>query len=523
MTKRGPGWTRLPGWLERRWWRVLVMGVVLGQIAALGQAPFNLWPATLLGLAGSYALLGAAPSLRKSALTGWAFGFGYFGLTLVWIVQPFLVEPDAYGWMAPFGLTFMAGGMALFWGLGFAIARWLSPAGRFGWLAFAAALGAMELVRATIFTGFPWGEPGLVWVNTPVAQLASLIGAFGLTVLTFAGGALIWRAVARRKPLPMLGVALGFGVAFGAGTLLNRTPIPDRATPVHLRLVQPNATQALKWEPEWMSVFLNRAVTLTKEPPAPDHPAADLVIWPETSVPARLGDYPSLQAELAATAAPARLIAGIIRLDGQRGYNSLVLFAADGTPELRYDKHHLVPFGEYTPLGDLAAKIGFYGLAAKDGYGYSAGPGAEVLHLPGALGTALPLICYEAIFPRDLRAAPERADWILQITNDGWFGNFSGPQQHLAQARFRAIEMGLPFVRAANTGISAVIDAHGAVLARLPLNQAGKLDADLPGALPPSVYAKYGNIPVVLLLIMAGAGLIVARRAKYVDRQGIEG
>ncbi|MEJ1993159.1 MAG: apolipoprotein N-acyltransferase, partial [Maritimibacter sp.] len=217
-----------------------------------------------------------------------------------------------------------------------------------------------------------------------------------------------------------------------------------------------------------------------------------------------------------------RLIAGVRRLDGRRGYNSLVLFAPSGAAEQIYDKHHLVPFGEYTPLGDLAARFGFYGMAAKDGYGYSAGPGAQVLSLPGKLGKALPLICYEAIFPRDLRDAPERADWILQITNDGWFGSFSGPQQHLVQARFRAIEMGLPFVRAANTGVSAVIDAHGAVLAALPLGQAGKLDADLPGALPPSVYGKYGNIPVVLLLIVAAAGLIVARRAKYVDPRGIE-
>lgn len=523
MTRRGPGWTTLPGWLERRWRRVLVMGIVLGVLAALGQAPFGLWPATMIGLAGGYALLGAAPSLRKAALTGWAFGLGYFGLTLIWIVQPFLVEPDVYGWMAPFGLFFMAGGMALFWGMGFALARWLSPDGRFGWLGFAVAMGAVELTRATIFTGFPWGEPGLVWLGTPFAQLASLIGAYGLTVLSFAAAAGLWIVVARRKLVPGAALLVSVTAAFALGSALGERRVPERPDPVHLRLVQPNATQALKWDPDWMPVFFDRALALTKEPPAFGTEAPDLVIWPETSVPTLLGHYPDVQAKVTAAAAPARLIAGIRRLDGRRGYNALVLFAPDGAAEQVYDKHHLVPFGEYTPLGDLAARFGFYGLAAKDGYGYSPGPGAAVLTLPGNLGKALPLICYEAIFPRDLRAAAERADWILQITNDGWFGTFSGPQQHLAQARFRAIEMGLPFVRAANTGVSAVIDAQGHVLAALPLNQAGKLDAILPGALPPTVFARWGNMPVIILLILVGVGGIVARRAKPVDRKRAEG
>ncbi len=522
MPKRGPGWTTLPGWLERHWWRVLASGIALGLLAALGQAPFGIWPGTVLGLAGGYALLGAAPSLRKAALTGWAVGFGYFILALVWIVQPFLVEPEVYGWMAPFGLIFMAGGMALFWGAGFALARWLSPDGRFGWIAFGVALGAMELLRAHLFTGFPWGQPGTVWIDTPLAALASLIGAFGLTVLSFAVAALLWSVLARRRVMPGVGLLAAIAAAFALGALLARAPIPDRAEPVHLRLVQPNATQAQKWDPEWIPVFFERALALTREAPAEGAVEPDLVIWPETSIPTLLGYYPDVQAEAVDAAAPAWLIAGVRRLDGRRGYNSLVLFASSGAAEQIYDKHHLVPFGEYTPLGDLAARFGFYGMAAKDGYGYSAGPGAQVLTLPGNLGKALPLICYEAIFPRDLRDAPERADWILQITNDGWFGSFSGPQQHLVQARFRAIEMGLPFVRAANTGVSAVIDAHGAVLAALPLGQAGKLDADLPGALPPSVYGKYGNIPVLLLLIVAAAGLIVARRAKYVDPRGIE-
>ncbi len=176
-----------------------------------------------------------------------------------------------------------------------------------------------------------------------------------------------------------------------------------------------------------------------------------------------------------------------------------------------------MPFGEYVPLGDLVSRFGIHGLAARDGYGYSRGPGAAILELLDKLGTALPLICYEAIFPRDLRAAPERADWILQVTNDAWFGTFSGPYQHLVQARYRTIEFGLPLVRAANTGVSAVIDARGRITAQLPLNEAGHLDADLPGARPPTLFARLGDLPIGAAIVVFLAGLAAIRRAKPVD------
>ncbi|MCB1337565.1 MAG: apolipoprotein N-acyltransferase [Maritimibacter sp.] len=512
---RGPGWARLPGWLEGRPARVIAGGFVIGLFTAFGQAPFNLWPATLAGLALAYALLGAAPSLRRAALTGWAFGLGYFGLTLIWIVQPFLVDLPATGWMAPFGWFFMAGGMALFWGAGFALARWLAPAGRFGWLAFAAAMGAMELIRAHLWTGFPWGGPGLSWIASPAAQLASLVGAYGLSVASFAGGALLARAVLARRTRPLVAFAAGLAVALGLGALAGRTTPDAPAETARLRLVQPNVPQALKWQSDLVWDFFQRTLDLTHAPAAGAPP--DLVIWPETAVPTILGDYPELEAEIAAAAFPARAIVGIRRLDGTRAYNSMVLFAPDGGVERIYDKHHIVPFGEYIPLGDLAGRLGIHGLAAREGYGYSRGPGAAVLDLPGPLGTALPLICYEAIFPRDLRAAPARADWVLQITNDAWFGTFSGPQQHLVQARFRAIEFGLPVVRAANTGISAVIDARGRVLDALPLGTAGHLDADLPGARPATIYARVGDWPLAAIILAFLAIFIVFRRVKPVD------
>ncbi|MBD3766142.1 MAG: apolipoprotein N-acyltransferase, partial [Rhodobacterales bacterium] len=180
-----------------------------------------------------------------------------------------------------------------------------------------------------------------------------------------------------------------------------------------------------------------------------------------------------------------------------------------------YDKHHLVPFGEYMPAGDLAyGMFGIAAFAAQQGAGYSPGPGARVLDLGGALGRVLPLICYEAVFPQDLHAAPERADWILQVTNDAWFGRWSGPFQHLAQARLRAVEQGLPLIRVANTGVSAVIDARGRVLRALPLGEAGFLDAALPAALPAPPHARWGDGPLVLLLAGLGLGLAVRRRVQ---------
>ncbi|MDZ4096473.1 MAG: apolipoprotein N-acyltransferase, partial [Paracoccaceae bacterium] len=196
-------------------------------------------------------------------------------------------------------------------------------------------------------------------------------------------------------------------------------------------------------------------------------------------------------------------------LDGMRGYNSMAVIGAGGATMALYDKHHLVPFGEYMPFGDLAADVfGLKAFAAQTGNGYSAGPRAAVLDLGPRLGRVLPLICYEAVFPQDLRAAPTRADWILQITNDAWFGTLTGPYQHLAQARLRAIEQGLPLVRVANTGVSAVIDARGRIVAQIPLGQAAYLDAALPGALTAPPYARWGEGPVLLMLAAFALALL---------------
>lgn len=500
----------------------------LGAVAALGQAPFGLWPLTVAGLAGGLLLAARAGGAWAAAVIGWALGTGYFLLALVWIVQPFLVDPLRYGWMAPFALVFMAGGLALFWGLGFGLGAWVSSGGASGvssgvlsggasgvpsegssgggagW-ALICALTLAELARSYLFTGFPWALTGHVLVDTPLAQLAALGGAhlLGLAVLA---AALALAGLTQRR----WGLALGVFAVLAAGWLwgLNRPGAAADLTgrPV-LRLVQPNAPQAQKWDPDFALTFFRRQVAYTAAGPA----RPDLIVWPETALPVLLDEADRAYEIIHDAAGPIPVILGGERLLDEALYNSAVVLGADGQPGQIYDKHHLVPFGEYIPLGDLAARWGLRGLAAKDGNGFAAGPGPRLLDLGPKLGRALPLICYEAVFPRDASHPDPRPDFLLQLTNDAWFGTFSGPYQHLAQARLRAIEQGLPLARAANTGISGMIDPWGRVTAQIALGQAGWVDAVLPPALPAPPYTRWGDWGLAALLAAILASIAGAR------------
>jgi len=302
-----------------------------------------------------------------------------------------------------------------------------------------------------------------------------------------------------------------FGSALGLGAyaqLVQSAAIAarpaDNARPV-LRLIQPNAAQHLKWDPAMTGLFFRRQLRLTAaaDPAAPD-PAArpDLVIWPETAIPVSLNYAQPVIAQVAEAAQGAPVVMGMLREEGTRLYNSAVLIDGQGAVGAIYDKHHLVPFGEYMPFGGVMARLGITGFVTDGGQGFSAGPGARLMPIAG-VGQALPLICYEAVFAQDVAAAPARAEFLLQITNDAWFGKVSGPYQHLAQARLRAVEQGLPMVRAANTGISAIIDIDGTVTASLGLGQAGFVQGALPAAVPPTIYAQLGDWPIALLYLVA--------------------
>ncbi|WP_253913185.1 apolipoprotein N-acyltransferase [Pseudoruegeria sp. HB172150] len=485
------------------------LAALFGVLAALGQAPVSLPWATLAGLALVYPLFALAARSKGAAWIGWAFGVGYFAATLFWIVEPFFVDAAHDGWMAPFALVFMAGGFALFWAGAFALAHWVGS-GRWGRaVAFAAALALVELARSYILTGFPWALVGHAWVGWAPMQLAAFVGPVGLSFLTVLCAALAAAAWPSWRRIVL--VLLPFVALYGLGVWQGARHLAEPLGPV-VRLVQPNAAQHLKWDPDHARLFFQRAREFTA---AGEDGRPDLIIWPETAIPVLLEQAEVWLELIHESAGVVPVILGIQRTEGDDAFNSLIVLDENGEVSDLYDKYHLVPFGEYMPLDRVLDRAGTTLFGVGTGRGYSAGPGPEMLEL-GALGRVLPLICYEAIFPQDVAAAPERPDWLLQITNDAWFGAISGPYQHLAQARLRAVEQGLPMVRAANTGVSAVIDARGNVLQSLPLNEAGWVDAPLPPALPPTIYAKTGDWPVAGLLFVLLIGLFL-RRSNSVD------
>lgn len=477
-------------------WRACGMAFGLGAVAATGQAPWGYW---FLALPAFAALFLLVLRLGAGVWAGLFFGAGHFGLAMSWIVEPFLIQPEIHGWIAPFALAGLAFGLGLFWAAALGLGR------PFGALGMALAMSLAEMARGVVLTGLPWALPGHVWIGTPLDQVAALAGGNGLTLLTLVAAALPVAAprAGSLATAALLAAAAGFGL-----WRLDR-PLPERAEALTLRLVQPNAAQHLKWDPEHAQRIFARALELTAGA-AP----ADAVVWPETSVPYLLDRAPEALRRIGAAGGGAVVLVGIQRTDGGwRGWNSLAAIAPDGAVAAVYDKHHLVPFGEYMPFGDLAYDLfGLSAFAAQEGNGYSAGPGPRLMDLGPPLGRVAPVICYEAVFPGILNAMPGRADWIVQVTNDAWFGTLTGPHQHFAIARLRAIEQGLPLARAANTGITGMIDARGRVTAVLPMGAEGALDAALPPALPPTPYARWGEAPVWLLLAGLAAGLALRRR-----------
>lgn len=493
------------GGLKRR----MGMSAVLGALAALGLAPYGLWPITLAILALIPWLLRGVAKKRNAALIGWALGAGYFAHALIWIVEPFLVDVQRHGWMAPFALFFLAGGLALFWAAAFAAAHALGYRRGLQSVFLIATLSLTELARGYVLTGFPWAGLAQIWVDTPVVRLLSVFGPSGLAVLSLGFAICTGLAWTRRKMLIPAAVCLM--VLAGGAIFPFEQPAPGTRT---VRLVQPNAPQHQKWDPAMIPVFFERQIEYTAAAPRPD-----LIAWPETAVSTLLEWAGPAIKTIAGAANGVPVAVGIQRIEGARAYNSLILVNELGQVADIYDKHHLVPFGEYIPGGDLAASLGLRGFAAREGDGFSAGPGPRLMDF-GHLGKALPLICYEAVFPQDASINPERADFLLQVTNDAWFGEYIGPYQHLAQARMRAVEQGLPMVRVANTGVSAMIDPMGQITAQIPLGQAGFVDAVLPEPLSPPLYARMGDFPVLLVLLLtvcAGWAAQFARNPRNSD------
>ncbi|MEO0752978.1 MAG: apolipoprotein N-acyltransferase [Pseudomonadota bacterium] len=482
--------------LDRRRSVQLLISALIGAIGALGQAPFGLWPATVLSLGALFALLRQARSGKQALGLSWAAGMGYFAVALMWIVEPFLVDIARHGWMAPFALLGVSVGFGLFW----AVAGWATFKLRGQAIAFICAFVIVEAVRGYALTGFPWAQLGHVLIDTPLLALAPFGGSLGLTALVlFAAVPVAY--LNERAWGKAIAAVLFFGFLHGAALAVRPVSGPKADSPT-IRMIHTNEAQETRWDPALIPANFDRKLAFTAA--VTDGPKPDLIVWPETSVPVLLERADAALAAVADEALGSPVVAGLQRFDGEDFYNSLIRLNGEGEVDVIYDKHHLVPFGEYVPFGDILAKFGIFGLADTTGGGYAAGPGPQVIDF-GPLGKALPLICYEGVFPQDVGGYDERPSFLLLITNDAWFGEVSGPYQHLAQARLRSAEQGLPMIRAANTGVSAMIDAYGHITHQMSLGEAGWLDAPLPPALPKTIYARIGDLPIVtFVLILLG-------------------
>jgi apolipoprotein N-acyltransferase len=496
-------------------WRRILFAFGCGAFSALGFAPLEFFPALLLGYAALLLLLDAADAsphpMRAGFGAGWAFAFGQFLIGWHWIGYAFLVDPSAHLWQMPFALVILTAGQALYAGIACALALYFWQDGPARLLVFAVLYAASEWLRGHVLTGFPWNLPAYGWgASLAILQSMALIGAYGLSFLTILLGASLaqfTRPRAGRAPLAML---LLFLVLWGGGALRLMSNPTQNVPGVALRIVQPDIPQREKdpvrfWARNWQ-----RLLTLSARSGNPT-----IIIWPEAAPPPFMFQrYPSSLDEISLLTGPNRtLITGATRatrtVNDLSFYNSLFIFGPGGTPPALYDKFHLVPFGEYVPFAQTLNLIGITKLTSGQ-EGWSTGDGPHTYQLRGAPAVT-PLICYEIIFPAAVTSG-QRPGWFVNVTDDSWFGPWAGPYQHLLIARARAIEEALPVARAANTGISAVIDPYGRVTARLALGNMGVLDARLPKAAAISTYARYGDLTFVLLLFAATALAFVLRR-----------
>ena len=517
-------------------WKRAGIALVAGALSTLAMAPFNAWPVLFLTFPVVVWLIDGAGAGRRggvpaAAWTGWWFGLGYFVVGLYWIGEAFLVDAATFAWLMPFAVLGLPAYLALFTAFGFALARllWTRDATRI--LALAISLTASEWLRAQVLTGFPWNTFGYALTEPlALAQTASLIGLWGLTFLSvaiFASPAVLIDGTSRgRRPWIAPVAALAVLIAMGVFGIVRLSREPTRLVPkVHLRIMQPNLQQDVRFNYSAKAEVMQKYLTLSDRSSGPQSTGvrdATVLIWPESAFPFFLTREADAMAQIAALLPKGTvLITGSVRAPDvppgtriTRAYNSIYVIDHDGNVLSVYDKLHLVPFGEYLPFQDWMEMVGFQQLTKVQG-GFIPGTVRRSMEIPNA-PRVLPLICYEAIFPDAVANRDDRPGWIVNLTNDGWFGISTGPYQHLQQARLRAIEQGLPVVRAANTGISAVIDPLGRIVARLDLGIEGVLDSALPSANPPTLYARAGDVPAAVIIAFAMIFVIRRRMTKRV-------
>lgn len=522
-------------------WRRFFAALLAGALSSLAMAPVDAFPVLFLTFPVFVWLIdGAVPHgragpfrrLLPAAIVGWSFGFGYFLGGLWWVGTAFLVDADRFAWLMPLAVLILPAGLALFWMLGAVVARLVWPDGWPRILAFAVVMTAAEWLRGHLFTGFPWNAPGYALMPVPaMMQSASLVGLWGMTLAAF----LIFAAPAalatahrrdRRGALVLLALSLlllaahvGFGLA--RLSVAAEGAVPD----VKLRIVQPSIPQGEKWETANEDDIVRQYLKLS-DSAGSDHAGIGGVthlIWPESAFPFLLTDRSDVLAAIGALLPPGTtLITGAARADpasdpsADRVFNSVYVIGDTGEILSAYDKVDLVPFGEFLPLRSFFESLGIRQLIRLPG-GFTAGTRRHTLTVPNAPPMG-PLICWEIIFPGAAVDPGARPAWLLNVTNDTWFGDTPGPRQHLLQAEVRAVEEGLPVVRAANSGISAIIDPYGRIEKSLALGATGVLDGTLPQALSPPFYARYGDVIFLAFSGVLGVASLFGSLARRTNR-----
>jgi apolipoprotein N-acyltransferase len=523
-------------------WRRLIISALAGGVGALSMPPFSLLPALFFAMPVLVWLLdGIEPATTwwqrlfgPSFRVGWAFGFGWFVVSLHWLGSAFFIEPDTFAWAAPLAIVGLPAFLAIFFGLGTALAKLMWSDGGQRVLALAGALSLTELARGHLLTGFPWALPGYALSGPePLMQMAALFGVYGMglvALITAATPALIWPGGGQtltRRLAPFTAAVLGLGLAAGWGYWrIANTEITMRPD-IRLRLVDPALPQEQKWLPGNQDRVFAQLLELSVDPPGVGSAPLDSVtqlIWPEAALPFFVAERPDALSKISRLLPPSTvLITGTVRrepavtgpgLDPDAPLTNAIVAINDvGEVVAGYDKRRLVPFGEYVPFGPILAAVGLGPLAAGLST-FVPGDAVQAPFAPPGTPALLPLICYEAIFSGGLGPQTRTAQWLLNLTNDAWFAGSIGPAQFFEQARLRAVEEGLPMVRVANRGTSAIIDPLGRIVGSLDGSTPGVLDGPLPFPVKVTIARRYLLAPFLIMLFVTLGIVLIRNRTK---------
>ena len=507
----------LLNWLDRsnfRWNGALFLS---GLIGALSLPPYSIWILFFCPMMMAIIRLDHCASLKQAAWSGWWLGFGYFLMGLWWVGSAFLID-GKYLWVMPFAIVGLPIVLSLYFAAAFTFSFFLWRPGLYRIFVFSIIISSFEVLRGQLFTGFPWNAIGMVLGSTlELSQIASVIGLYGLAFLAsflFALPILFFTEKQKWKKIsaPLLCV-LGLVAIYLFGLNRLSTAPYETVSNTRIRLMQPAIAQDEKFDRSNASQILMTYLTLSTRGSYPSREGIERIthlVWPETSFPFLLEQSPKAREEISRILPKGTvLLTGAVRAEDRQGdlerfyFNSIQMVDDSGAITASADKVHLVPFGEYIPFENMIDFFNVRDFIVAPG-GFTPATERRALNIP-SWPLTLPLICYEVIFPHEISMLDgQRPGVLLNVTNDAWFGMTPGPYQHFAQARLRAIEQGVPLIRSANNGISAIIDPYGREIARIELGERGTADGDLPKGLPPTIYATLSQGPIPSLWLFMG-------------------